>query len=84
MEKSLYFSVSWRDAAELARKLRQNKYRYVIKQMPGNQSLHFVFPRVSTSQYLFLQILFGSYGIDYQWKLQPKRKSFWPWWRTDG
>ncbi len=84
MEKAVYFSVSWREAAELARTLRQNGSLYAIEQFPGSENLAFVFPKVSMSQYIYLYMLFGNDGTDYQWKQPVKRKSFWARWRRDG
>ncbi len=66
MEKSIYFLVSWRDAAELTRKLAKKKLRYAIRQLPDLQELAFVFPHVSLSQYVYLYILIGREGMEYR------------------
>jgi hypothetical protein len=84
MEKAVYFSVSWRDAAEFTNKLKQSGLRYSIEQFPGSKSLAFVFPQVSMSQYVYLYVLFGSDGIDYQRKKSSERRNFWARWRSDG
>jgi len=58
------FSVTWREAARIMKKIKMSNLRYRVRQMEGKSSVAFVFPRVSVSQYVYLYILFGPRAAD--------------------
>ncbi|MGG1658130.1 hypothetical protein [Brevibacillus sp. NRS-1366] len=64
MEKNVQFSVPWREATRIIKKIKASKLRYFVKQMEGKTSIAFVFPKVSVSQYVYLYIIFGPRAAD--------------------
>ncbi|GEB30784.1 MULTISPECIES: hypothetical protein [Brevibacillus] len=64
MEKNVQFSVSWREAVRILKRLKTSKLRYVVRQHAGKAGVAFVFPRVSVSQYVYLYIIFGPRAAD--------------------
>ncbi|MDR7317108.1 hypothetical protein [Brevibacillus nitrificans] len=64
MEKNVQFSVTWREASRILKKIKTSNLRYMVRQMEGKASIAFVFPRVSVSQYVYLYILFGPRAAD--------------------
>ncbi|MDF2678868.1 MAG: hypothetical protein K0R47_58 [Brevibacillus sp.] len=64
MEKNVQFSVTWREASRIMKKIKTSKLRYMVRQMEGKSSIAFVFPKVSVSQYVYLYILFGPRAAD--------------------
>ncbi len=64
MEKNVQFSVTWREASRILKKIKTSKLRYTVKQLEGKTSIAFVFPKVSVSQYVYLYILFGPRAAD--------------------
>ncbi|QRG69090.1 hypothetical protein [Brevibacillus choshinensis] len=64
MEKNVQFSVTWREASRILKKIKTSKLRYTVRQLEGKSSIAFVFPKVSVSQYVYLYILFGPRAAD--------------------
>ncbi|MFD2370219.1 hypothetical protein ACFSO0_09720 [Brevibacillus sp. GCM10020057] len=64
MEKNVQFSVSWREASRILKKIRASNLRYTVRQWEGKSNIVFVFPKVSVSQYVYLYIIFGSMAAD--------------------
>ncbi|WP_429844461.1 hypothetical protein [Brevibacillus sp. FIR094] len=64
MEKSVQFSVPWREATRIVKRIKTSKLRYFVRQPEGKTSVAFVFPRVSVSQYVYLYIIFGPRAAD--------------------
>lgn len=60
MEQNVEFFASWREAANIRRKMKSSNIRYSIQQIKGKSNILFVFPQVSISQYVYLHILFGT------------------------
>jgi hypothetical protein len=59
MEQNVEFFASWREAADIRRKMKTCNIQYSIQQLKGKSNILFVFPKVSISQYVYLHILFG-------------------------
>ncbi|EJL40299.1 hypothetical protein BAG01nite_31910 [Brevibacillus agri] len=64
MEKNVQFSVPWREATRILKRLKAGKLRFVVRQYAGKTGVAFVFPRVSVSQYVYLYIVFGPRAAD--------------------
>lgn len=64
MEKNVQFSVSWREASRILKKIQTSSLRYTVRQREGKANISFVFPSVSVSQYVYLYIIFGPRAAD--------------------
>jgi hypothetical protein len=60
MEQNVEFFASWREAANIRKKMKTSNIQYSISQLKGKSNILFVFPKVSISQYVYLHILFGT------------------------
>ncbi|MGN7471132.1 hypothetical protein [Brevibacillus sp. SAFN-007a] len=59
MEKNVQFSVPWREATRILKRLKAGNLRFRVRQYAEKAGVAFVFSRVSVSQYVYLYILFG-------------------------